>query len=154
MRTLRKRWSLQSPLHRDVASVLKQDGLRFKFHDVDDEQGVINEFDSHVMGRFVCGNKGCPCTGWGSRRIAVTIRQYEGKRYNARVYHQRCRKCGEVGGLRLDGESYVQRVSYRIRKWNGVEVEEPPYRVGGRLPHDGDLCCGCAVGRCYRRRGR
>ena len=140
-------WSLQSTLHRDVVSLLREHGLRYKFHMVDDEESAVDVHDSHVMGTFDCRNRQCRSGGWSSRKIPVSIRHYEGGRYNARVYHQRCKKCGEIGSPSLD-ESYAHRVAFRIKKWNGVQVEAPVYSHVSRRPHDSRLCLGCAVNRC------
>lgn len=145
-----KLWSLQPGLHRDVVILLKECGLRLKFNNVDGEEGCIREKDTSVMGSFVCRNKGCRSGGWTSKRIGVTIREYVGGRYNARVYHQRCRKCGEVGRVELGGGSYVERVADWIKRWHGVEVPVVVRGRGdvGRRPHDSRLCAGCLVGRC------
>lgn len=143
----RRPWSLQPSLHKQVLSLLREDGLRYKFYPVDDEDSMVREHDSHVMGRFECRNGGCRSEGWNSKMIAVTIRQYESGRYNVRVYHQRCKKCGDVGFVSLD-ESYAQRVAHWIKKWNGVQVEEPQFVGFSRRPHNSALCEGCAAGRC------
>jgi hypothetical protein len=99
------------------------------------------------MGRFICHNSTCSSAGWASKRIAITIRLYQGKKYNARVYHQRCRSCNALSRPILDG-SYAERVVYRIRKWEGVQVERPVWEGRKGKPHDTELCEGCRAGRC------
>ena len=47
--------------------------------------------------------------------VAITIREYPDEQYNARVYRQRCKKCGELGELDVDQGTYVDSISYRIK---------------------------------------
>ncbi|RAL06560.1 3CxxC-type zinc finger protein [Aspergillus homomorphus CBS 101889] len=111
-----KLWSLHPNLHADVTRLLDEEGLQLEFLDVDDEDINIEEKDTNVMGRFIYQNRG-----------SITIRMYSQERYNARVYHQRCRNCRAVGRLILDSECYAER---------------------SRGPHDSELCEGCRVGHC------
>lgn len=140
-------WSLHPTFHDDVARLLDEEGLRLEFLDVDDVKSNIEERDTNIMGRFQCRNRGCRSNGWSSKKIAITIRMYPGQQYNARVYHQRCKNCNTVGRPVLDG-SYAERVSYWIKKWNGVEVQRPATSGQSRGPHDSDLCEGCRAGHC------
>ncbi|RAL11842.1 3CxxC-type zinc finger protein, partial [Aspergillus homomorphus CBS 101889] len=143
-----KLWSLHPKLHDDVARLLDEEGLQLDFFDVDDEDTNIEERDTNVMGRFVCRNRGCCSSGWSSKKIAITIRMYSQQRYNARVYHQRCRNCRAVGRLILDSECYAERVTYWLKKWNGLEVQRPNSSGQSKGPHDSELCEGCRVGHC------
>lgn len=120
----KKLWSLHPKLHDDIARLLEEEGLQMDFFDVDDEETNIKEWDTNVMGRFICQNKGCNTSGWSSKKIATTIRMYSQQRYNARVYHQRCRNCRTVGRLVLDSGCYAERVTYWLKKWNGFEVSK------------------------------
>ncbi|KAL3464793.1 zinc-binding domain-containing protein [Aspergillus heterothallicus] len=143
-----KLWSLHPMLHDNVAQLLDEEGLRLDFFDADDEETNIEERDTNVMGRFMCQNSGCHSSGWSSKKIAITIRMYPRLQYNARVYHQRCRNCRAVGRPVLDTECYAERVTYWLKKWNGIEVQRPDYSGQSRGPHDSELCEGCKVGHC------
>ncbi|KAK1147836.1 hypothetical protein N8T08_000349 [Aspergillus melleus] len=144
-RKVEKLWSLQPKLHDDVALLLDEEGLQMDFFDADDEETNIEEWDTNIMGRFICQKKGCNSSGWSSKKIAITIRMYSQQRYNARVYHQRCRNCRTVGRLVLDSECYAERVTYWLKKWNGFEVRRPDYSGQSRGPHDSELCEGCKI---------
>lgn len=61
-------------LHSDVSALLEEDDLYFGFRDDDDPTGAIKEYDTNIMGRFVCRNVACSCKGWYSMKIAITIR--------------------------------------------------------------------------------
>jgi hypothetical protein len=143
-----KLWSLHPKLHDDVAQLLDEEGLQIGFLDADDEETNIQYWDTNVMGRFICPNSGCYSSGWSSKKVAITIRMYPQQRYNARVYHQRCRNCKAVGRLVLDTGSYVERVTYWLKKWNGIEVQPPNFSGQSRGPHDSELCEGCKVDHC------
>ena len=143
-----KLWSLHPKLHDDVTQLLDREGLQLDFFDADDEETNIEERDTNVMGRFICRNRGCHSSGWSSKKIAITIRMYPQQLYNARVYHQRCKNCRFVGRLVLDQECYVERVTYWLKKWNGIEVQRPDYSGQSGGPHDSELCEGCKAGHC------
>ena len=142
-------WSMHPKLHKQVLSLLRQDRLLFKFYNSDESDTSIEEYDTNVMGRFVCDNRACFSKGWPSMKIAITIRMYSGRRYNARTYHQRCEGCNSLGRLVLDQTAYAERVAYRIKKWCGIEMERPFYRAGqSKRPHQNSLCEGCRNGHC------
>merc|ERR1712093_619787 len=84
---------------------------------------------------------------WSSKKITITIRMYSGQRYNARVYHQRCRACQALSRPVLD-DSYADRVAYRLLKWCGVEQEIPEFAGESKGPHQQELCEGCKAGHC------
>ena len=134
-------------LHDKVSRAIEDDQLSFTFHKVDDASGCVNEYDTNIMGRFVCHNAGCDLSGWSSKMIAITIRMYPNDRYNARVYYQRCKGCNCLSRPFLD-KSYTERVAYRLKKWSGVEMELPPYDGESRGPHHSNLCEGCRNGHC------
>ena len=48
----------------------------------------------------------------------------------------------------IDEESYIKRVSYRIKKWAGVEVVQPDYEGKPTKPHERAYCEGCKRGKC------
>lgn len=143
-----KTWSLYPQLHNDVSRLLQEDGLEFQFHRTDSAQNCIDQYDSNIMGRFVCHNPGCNSKGWSSKKIPLTIRMYQGRKYNARVYHQRCKSCNAVSRPYLD-DSYSERVAYRLKKWSGIEMDRPFYSwQQTERPHESHLCEGCRAGHC------
>lgn len=137
-------------LHDDVDRLLQESGLAFTFHDADEEH-CAEDYDTRIMGRFSCHNPSCAARGWSSKVIPITIRMYDGQKYNARVYHQRCKSCERPAKPRVDG-SYAERIAYRLKKWSNVEVDEPFFNKTDNLrPHLKRLCEGCKVGRCLYR---
>ena len=145
---LGKSWSMYPELHDSVNRLLEEDGLSFTFFPIDEDQGAIEEHDTNIMGRFRCPNQACRQSGWGSKLIAITIRMYTKQRYNARVYHQCCKSCESVSQPFPD-DSYAERIAYRLKKWSGIEMEQPSYndRTSER-PHESALCEGCKHGHC------
>ncbi|CVL07682.1 uncharacterized protein FMAN_14560 [Fusarium mangiferae] len=141
-------WSLFPDLHDQVADKLEEDQLDYTFFDKDEDLGTIHTYDTNIIGRFICHNNKCPSPGWKSMVVAITIREYSRNRYNVRVYHQRCLKCNHLSKPKLNEETYVDRVTYRIKKWNRVEVEEPEYSKKDTLPHKRNHCEGCKAGHC------
>lgn len=139
--------SMYKHLHEDVTSLLEDTGLNFTFHDRDDSRASIKDHDTNIMGHFVCKNPACRSTGWSSKKIAVTIRLYRGNKYNARVYHQRCKSCNWLSQPQLD-DSYAERVVYRLKRWNGIEVERYQRFDKSKGPHDNKRCEGCKAGHC------
>jgi hypothetical protein len=132
--------------HSDVAAELEEHSLTFSFYNVD-ESSCVKEYDSNIKGFFSCYNPKCSSDGWYSKLISITIRMYRGQRYNARVYHQRCRVCNWLGKPHID-ESYAERVAYRLKKWSGVKVKKPKFNKGHRKAHETHLCEGCNAGHC------
>ncbi|KAJ5650059.1 uncharacterized protein N7484_003782 [Penicillium longicatenatum] len=145
----KKSWSLNPDLHHDVCEILSEANLRhFKFHPKDDPDACEREYDTNIMGRFACKSSTCPSNGWSSKKIAITIRLYPGSRYNARVYHQRCKRCEALSRPKVDG-SYAERVAYRIKVWSGIKVQAPFYlKKESKVPHNSRLCEGCKDGHC------
>ncbi|KAF9894661.1 hypothetical protein FE257_006549 [Aspergillus nanangensis] len=143
-------FSMYPTLHDKVSQLLNEAGLDLSFHNKDTGGGggAIKTKDSCIMGRFECHNPKCESTGWSSLKIAITIRQYRGQKYNARVYHQRCQRCNWVSRPDLDEGSYAERVTYWLKKWNGVDVKKSPSSGERKGPHDRELCEGCKAGHC------
>ncbi|KAH3996958.1 hypothetical protein HBH98_000890 [Parastagonospora nodorum] len=106
------------------------------------------DYDTNVTGKFTCDNNGCRKNGWSSGVVATRIRGYPGSGYKAIVYNQRCKSCDQLGSLKMDEESYVERIAYRLKKWAGVPVEPPPFSGQSRGPHDEERCEGCRAGNC------
>ena len=142
-----KKWSLYPSLHNNVLDLIREHGLFFQFHDEDDDQNCISNYDTHIIGRFTCPNRSCSARVWTSKQVAVTIREYSNRRYNARVYYQSCKSCKTLVEPELD-HSYAQRVAYRIKKWCGVQMDAPPFSGQSKGPHRSDLCEGCKQGHC------
>lgn len=142
-----KPWRLFPELHKGVCTLLETENLYFAFHSEDDDNGYLKSFDTNVMGFFNCYNKRCNSNRWASKMIATTIRLYPNNEYNARVYNQRCRACGQLGKPTVN-HSYAERVVYRLKKWSGREVEPPIFNRKETKPHESTLCEGCKAGRC------
>lgn len=139
--------SMYQALHNEVSRLLVEAGLHFGFHEDDDELGCTKARNTNIMGRFVCHNRACKASGWSSNMIAIRIRLYPDQKYNARIYHQRCKVCSRLSRPRLD-QSYAERVVYWIKQWNGVRVERPPVSRDSKGPHNRQLCEGCKAGHC------
>lgn len=146
-----QKWSMYQNLHDEVSRLLEEESLNFQFYDIDNDLNCIRQRDSNVMGRLKCYSPKCKSDGWSSRKIAITIRMYLGQKYNARVYHQRCKSCNALSQPVLD-ESYAERVTYWIKKWNGITVERPRVVGDSRGPHNRQLCEGCKAGHCSESR--
>jgi hypothetical protein len=108
------------------------------------------EYETNVMGNFTCENKRCRKSQWSSKVVAVWIKGYPRSGYNAMVYNQRCKSCDRLGSLKLDEESYVERIAYRLKKWAGVTVEMRPFSGTSKGPHEIEHCEGCKAGHCSR----
>ncbi|CAG7953088.1 unnamed protein product [Penicillium salamii] len=140
-------WSMYQDLHDEVSPLLVEADLHFGFYEDDDDTKCTRMRDTNIMGRFVCNNRACKYKGWSSKMIAITIRLYPEQKYNARVYHQRCKGCSSLSRPVLD-HSYAERVIYWIMKWNGIRVERTPSSRDSRGPHNCQLCEGCRAGHC------
>ncbi|KAG9243107.1 zinc-binding domain-containing protein [Calycina marina] len=143
----RRAWSMFSSKHDEVSRLLEDHNLHFTFHPSDEDINVTEAYDTCIMGRFRCHNNACASKGWGSKKIAMTVRMYPGNQYNARVYFQRCKDCNRPSKPTLDG-SYAERVAYRLKKWSGIEQEVPDFSRESKAPHESLLCEGCRAGHC------
>ncbi|KAJ4127735.1 hypothetical protein NW768_008007 [Fusarium equiseti] len=141
-------WSMWPNLHDQIREKLEEVNLNYTFNPNDKDNSDIKSYDTNIMGRFKCHNPDCKKSGWSSKKIAITIRGYSRGRYNARVYHQRCKACSSLGEPSLDEESYIERVCYRIKKWNGLETEQQEWEGESKGPHIKLLCEGCKHGHC------
>ncbi|KAH8751627.1 zinc-binding domain-containing protein [Diaporthe sp. PMI_573] len=110
------------------------------------------EYSTYVMAKFTCNNHGRIPRIWSSKKVTIVIRSYGKKEYNAVVYNQGCEKCANLGRIILDESSYVERVSYRLKKWAGIRMEPQGYTGGVGPPHLEELCEGCRAGYCQHRR--
>jgi len=144
-----QRWSMHPEQHGAVSSLLADDDLHLSFHGNDSDSNRVRDYDTNITGRFICRNEACKKSGWSSNVVPITIRLYPRGQYNARVYHQRCKQCDFVSKPHLD-DTYAERVAYRLKKWHGVEMEEPAYGPKTDKPHRMELCEGCKAGHCRR----
>ncbi|PYH79590.1 hypothetical protein BO82DRAFT_419720 [Aspergillus uvarum CBS 121591] len=145
-----KQWSMYPALHGKVQQRLADAGLAYlTFHPHDTDTGKVRDYDTTIMGRFVCRNRNCETGGWSSKAVAIRIRMYPDGKYNARVYHQRCRGCNALSRPFLNASSYAERVAYRLKKWHGILVTPPAYGGASQAPHNEELCEGCKAGHCF-----
>ncbi|KAK5656643.1 hypothetical protein OQA88_4623 [Cercophora sp. LCS_1] len=138
-------------LHEAVRSAVGEAIPSLWFNCEDTGGGLHKDYDTCLMGEFVCTNRNCRKPGWSSGKVPVWIRLYGGHQaggYNAVVFNQRCGLCNHLGTLEVDEECYIERVSYRLRKWAGVPVTPPMYGGLSRGPHMEERCEGCKHGHC------
>jgi hypothetical protein len=138
-------------LHEEVVDAVSDEIALTWFHENDSDEGSNNEWPTNIMGSFKCGNNACYKKGWGSKKVAMLIRGYPRNGYNAVVYNQRCRSCEWLGILKLNEQSYIDRVAYWLKIWAGVPVERPNRRKRKKTPpHESSLCEGCRSGICQQ----
>lgn len=143
-----KTWSMKPNFHEEVVEAVGHCSTTFEFNHNDTDNGATRTWDTRIMGNFTCPNQSCTSQGWGSKIIPITIRLYPRNKYNARVWHQRCRKCNTLGVPSVR-ESYVERVSVRLKVWSGVRFERTHQMKKKKgPPHEKSLCEGCKAGRC------
>jgi hypothetical protein len=135
-------------LHQNVVNAVSDEIAPPHFRLDDSDSAVTNKYSTSIMGIFKCNNNRCYNHGWGSKKVSILIRQYSKGRYNAVVFNQRCKSCHQLGNLKLDEESYVDRVAYRLKKWAGIEVKMPSSASKRGPPHESTLCEGCKRGVC------
>ena len=135
-------------LHEDVVSAVSGKIASPRFHKDDSYSGACNRYATHVMADFECNNYACSDSVWVSKMVAILIRGYPQNEYNAVVFSQRCKSCNDLGTLKLDRDSYITRIAYRLKKWAGVEVERPYFGSKKGLPHKSEFCEGCKRGIC------
>ena len=135
-------------LHEEVMNAVSDKIASPKFHQNDSDKDANNQYATHVMGKFKCSNNACPNDSWGSKKVSILIRRYPRNGYNAVVFNQRCKSCHRLGTLTLDEQSYVDRVTYRLKKWAGIPAERHDYDKREGPPHERSLCEGCKRGVC------
>lgn len=143
-----KKCSIYPSFHNGVSDLLSKDNLSFSFHEKDEERSCIKDYDTKIMGQFTCSNTTCQAV-CSSKQISITIREYSNECYNARVYHQSCKRCQMTSEPQLN-YSYAERVAYRLKKWSGFQMEPPPFSGQSNGPHRIDLCEGCKQGHCSK----
>ncbi|KAF2865080.1 zinc-binding domain-containing protein [Massariosphaeria phaeospora] len=135
-------------LHQNISQAVSNHIASATFHQNDSDRNTTNEYSTHVMGKFKCNNSSCSKKGWGSKKVAILIRGYSKNGYNAVVFNQSCKSCNQLGTLTLDEKSYIDRVTYRLKKWAGISAEQPNYAPKDGPPHESSLCEGCKRGLC------
>ncbi|RVD82369.1 uncharacterized protein DFL_006795 [Arthrobotrys flagrans] len=107
--------------------------------------------ETNLVGTFKCIALECRAMGWSNGTVATVIRAYyqdDGKLgYSAQVYNQRCRSCKQLASMKLDVDTYVERVVRRLKMWKGEYAPIKWYRRK-MLPHDEELCEACKAGHC------
>ncbi|KAK4458659.1 zinc-binding domain-containing protein [Cladorrhinum samala] len=113
------------------------------------DREATDTYDTTIQADFQCINQSCSEFEWSSKIVGIEILKFGDNTYNATIFNQRCKACDALGYLRLEEDSYVARVVYRLKKWAGVKMEEQPYNPcrGGPV-HASELCEGCKVGKC------
>ncbi|TLS20445.1 uncharacterized protein PpBr36_11273 [Pyricularia pennisetigena] len=135
------------PLHPQVVEAVGRDICPAWGGKVNQQGRCTNEYNTNVSGRFRCSNSACS-KSWSSGLVAIRIMAFHDNRYNATIYNQHCKTCNSLGIIKLDEARYVERVSYRLKKWAGAPQETPPYQEKSGLPHMSRLCEGCIQGHC------
>ncbi|KAK7967656.1 uncharacterized protein PG986_001933 [Apiospora aurea] len=96
-------------LHKRVFSAVREQISPLVFHNKGQQS---DEYETYVMGKFVCNNTSCEKSAWTSKKVGVVIRRFEdegrGMGYNATIFNQRCKSCNALGTLSLDQKSYVE----------------------------------------------
>ncbi|KAF5983511.1 hypothetical protein FBULB1_3731 [Fusarium bulbicola] len=144
--------SMYPELHSLIAESLAEDGLEYTFRQNDQKIDIKRVFDSRVIGEFTCDRRRCNKRTWSSNSVAIRIREYEGHQYNVKVYHQECKRCNQPSRPEIEKLSYVNRVSFRIKKWNGIEAKPMHLEVASKGGHMERLCVGCQQGHCGKKK--
>lgn len=138
-------------LHQDVSDAVSDEITRTWFNENGNNENSNRNYTTHVMGKFKCKNYRCSNVIWSSKKVAILIRGYPRNGYDAIVFNQRCGSCNGLGSFTLDEDSYIQRITYRLKKWAGVRMEQQPSNGRRGPPHKEDLCEGCRQGYCQQR---
>ncbi|KAI7913423.1 hypothetical protein M0657_010038 [Pyricularia oryzae] len=134
-------------LHPQIVDAVGKDICPAWENNAQQDGQCTNDYDTNVSGQFRCSNRAC-FKVWGSGLVAIRRMAFDDNRYNAIVYNQHCKKCNSLGIMKLDEARYVERVSYRLKKWAGVRQEMPPCQAKSGPPHMDELCEGCIQGHC------
>ncbi|KAI8931458.1 hypothetical protein NX059_011784 [Plenodomus lindquistii] len=134
-------------LHQRIAEAVLPE-ITSTWFNPDMEAHFDTDHETNIMGNFTCENKRCRKRQWSSLVVAVWIKGYYRNGYNAIVYNQRCKLCDWLGRFKLDEASYVERITYRLKRWAGVRVEQLPFGGPSKGPHESGHCEGCKAGHC------
>ncbi|KAK4221910.1 zinc-binding domain-containing protein [Podospora fimiseda] len=136
-------------LHQNVCDTLRAEGFSLipEFNKTGPDYAADKRHSTSIMAKFRCRKEGCG--GTCSKKVAIRIRWFEGNTYNASVYNQRCLDCDALGIMAVDKDVYVARVVYRLKKWAGIEMEQPDYPgTPDGTVHECEHCEGCRLGIC------
>ncbi|KAL4803232.1 hypothetical protein BDV18DRAFT_44998 [Aspergillus unguis] len=156
-----KSYSMFPRLHYDVVYRCATENPHFaetlNFHPFDDSRACIGEYDTQITGKFICYNPSCKKTGWGSRKIEMTVRIYPSEDSGTRTeacaendtddsettseggvglpkeltYNARVyhQRCHECNWVYKPklNQSYVERVVHCLSMWVGDDMEYPRY---------------------------
>ncbi|KAI8317256.1 hypothetical protein K4K59_010013 [Colletotrichum sp. SAR11_240] len=115
-------------LHQAVATAVADD-IGSTWFNQDSDQHPVKEWQTRIMGRFMCENEACD-----------------------NIFNQHCIDCKTLGAFMVDKDCYVERIAYRLKMWAGVEMERPDYNKTEGPPHEQELCEGCKRGYCQKNR--
>ncbi|RKF83351.1 hypothetical protein GcM3_014029 [Golovinomyces cichoracearum] len=123
--------------------------IRMKFNNEDSDEDCKTA-ETRVVGTFTCDNPRCT-NEWQSGKISTVVRSYPNRSYNAKVFHQRCRRCNKPIRPSLDG-SYADRVAHKVKILNNIPVVKRPFLGDKKTPpHDSKRCEGCKAGYCEKK---
>ncbi|KAF2851308.1 hypothetical protein T440DRAFT_489319 [Plenodomus tracheiphilus IPT5] len=60
-------------LHHNIAEEILGDIGSLRFHEIDSNEGSTKDYSTFVMGLFICRNRACPRTIWGSGMAGVQM---------------------------------------------------------------------------------
>ena len=135
-------------LHQNIAGAVTPEITSTWFNDNNNDEDFDHEYSTCIRAEFTCDNKACKKSSWGSGVVTILIRGYSRNGYSAIVFNQRCKACNRLGTPKLNMESYIERVAYRLKKWAGVMATPPPFRKKSGPEHERDFCEGCKKGIC------
>jgi hypothetical protein len=64
-------WYMYPALHDSVSRLLEEDDLSFTSFAIDEGKGSIEKYDTNIMGRFKCKNRGCSKTDGGAKKLLL-----------------------------------------------------------------------------------
>jgi hypothetical protein len=137
-------------LHPNVTDAVFPEISSTWFNEDEDDEDFDDKWSTHVAGRFTCNNNLCKKRFWYSGTVTIEIKRYEDNGYSTIVYNQRCKSCNWLGTFKLDEQSYIKRVAYRLKRWAGVRVEMPPFNQKQTREHERAYCEGCKRGKCLQ----
>jgi hypothetical protein len=143
-------------LHKEIENALSSEGTTIKpkpwFNRAETDKARIQQHETYIMGKFRCYNPVCQQNGWGSKKIFTLIQRFPNSGYNAIVFKQSCRACKKVGKMSIDEQAYIERVTFRLKRWAGITMVEEDHERKPGPPHDEDHCEACKRGFCQRGR--
>ena len=143
-------------LHKNIESALSSDGTTIKpkpwFNPTERDDARIQHRETYIMGKFRCRNPQCEQSGWGSKKIFTVIQRFPKGGYNARVFKQSCRECDKIGKMEINEKTYIERVTFWLKRWAGIPMDEEDHTGEPGPPHEEDYCEACKLGYCQRGR--